>query len=150
MSALYSSIGAPSAGPRLISTNLCDCLDQTLTYECTVMGDFAGATVWTGTALNCPRGDIYLSHWDFSDQYGMNSSCNCTNGAIVAESLSVQDNLYTSQLNVTVSHNVAQKTIVCTYIDFTDNNITMSRFSTQISGIARATIHVCTLCCSTD
>jgi hypothetical protein len=111
------------------------------------MGDFAGATVWTGTALNyCPGGEIYLSHWDFTDQYGMISSCN--NGAIVAESLSVQDNLYTSQLNVTVTHNVAGKTIVCTYIDFTDN--IMSQFSTQISGIVRATIHVCTLCSSTD
>jgi hypothetical protein len=145
MSALYSSIGVPLAGLRLISTNLCHCPDQTLTYECTVMGDRAGATIWTGAALDCPGDEIFLSHWHFTDPYGIIGSCN--NGATVARSLSVHDNLYTSQLNVTVTHNVAGKTIVCTYIDGTD--IT-SQFSTQISGIVRAAVHACTLCSSTD
>jgi hypothetical protein len=55
----------------------------------------------------------------------------------VAQSLSVQDNLYTSQLNITVTHNVAGKTIICFYDgmgDGTDSNA--SQFSTQIPGTA--------------
>lgn len=133
MSPSLSPTGVPLVGLRLVSTSIYDCLDWTLTYECTVMGGLGGATVWTGTALYCP---IFLSHWYFTDSGGISGSCN--NGATVAQSLSVQDNLYTSQLNVIVTHDVAGKTIMCT-----DSNA--SQFSTQIPGIIRAVIHVCTL-----
>ena len=135
MSASLSPTGVPLVGLRLVSTRIYDCLDWTLTYECTVMGGLGEATVWTGTALYC---SIFLSHWYFTDSDGISGSCN--NGATVAQSLSVQDNLYTSQLSVTVTHDVAGKTIMCIY-----NNGNVSQFSTQIPGIIRAVIHVCTL-----
>ena len=117
-----------------MSTNPCNCLNQTLIYECTVIGDHGGATVWTGTALNCPSDEIILLHRRFTQSDGATRSCN--NGATVAQSLSVQDNLYTSQLNVTIVPNVAGKSIMCFYDgmgDGTDSNA--SQFSTQIPGI---------------
>ncbi len=95
------------------------------------MGDRGGFTVWTGTALNCPGGEIVLPHRRFTEQGGIARSCN--NGATVAQTLFVQDNLYISQLNVIVTHSVAQKTIVCIYIDGTADNA--SPFSTSIQGI---------------
>ena len=119
-----------------MSTNPCNCLDQTLTYECTVIGDPGGATIWTGTALNCPSDEIVLLHRRFTESDGAIRSCN--NGTTVAQGFSVQDNLYTSQLNVTIVPNVARKSIMCLYDGGTSSNA--SQFSTQIPGITR----VCT------
>ncbi len=149
MSASYSSIGVPLAGLRLVSISQCDCLDQTLIYECTVTGDPEGATVWTGTVLNCPSDELVLLHRRFTEPDG--AIRNCNSGATVAQSLYIQGSLYTSQLNITVTHNVAGKTIMCFYDSMgggTDSNA--SQFSTQIPGIIRTAIHVCTLCNSTD
>ena len=124
-------------GRLTLTSSECDCLDWTLTYECTIMGGhgLGGATVWTGTALNCPSDEIVLLHQRFTDPGGAIRSCN--NGATVAQSLSVQDNrFYTSQLNITIVPNVTGKSIMCFYDgmgDGTDSNA--SHFSTQIPGI---------------
>jgi hypothetical protein len=116
-----------------VSTSQCDCLDQTLTYECTVTGDLGGATVWAGTVLNCPSDEIVLLHRHFTEPDGAIRSCN--SGATVAQSLSIQDNLYSSQLNVTVTHNVAGKTIMCFYDGMGDGTYSnASQFSTRIPG----------------
>lgn len=45
----------------------------------------------------------------------------CNNGDIVGQSLGVQGNNYTSQLNVTITPDTAGKTIICAYDDFTEN-----------------------------
>ena len=76
----------------------------------------AGFTIWTGTAFNCSASDyaILLLHNRFSSKGDHGS---CSNGAIVARSLSVEDNNYTSQLNVTVTPDTAGKTIECLYDD---------------------------------
>ena len=83
------------------------------------MGGPGQATVWTGTALNCvsKSNEITLSHGRFLSAAG-----ECNNGAIVVRGISVQNNLYTSKLNVTVTPDIAGKTIMC----FHDNeyNIT--------------------------
>ena len=92
----------------LALTSGCVCPGDTLTYECTVEG--YGVTIWTGTALDCPY-HIALRHSQFSSTYGVFATCN--NGAIVARSLSVEGNNYTSQLNVTFNSNTAGKTIMC-------------------------------------
>ena len=99
------------------------------------MGDPGGATVWTGTALNCPSNEITLLHQRFTDPGGIIRSCN--NGATVVQSLSVQDNLYASQLNITVTHNIPGKTIACAYDSMT-NSIAYnpSWFSTHIPDTA--------------
>ena len=123
-----------------MSISMRDCLQWTLTYECTVTGGLEGATVWTGTALDCLSDEIVLLHQ--GSIYAFSRYCN--NGTIMAQSLSVQDNLYTSQLSVTVTYDVAGKMIMCIYTNNgTDSNA--SQFSTQIPGIIRAVTHVCTL-----
>ena len=122
--------GAPSLGLRLVSTSTYNCLDWTLTYECTVTGGLGGGAVWTGTAINCPNDEtIFLDYWYFTDTDEIFRICNGT----IVQSLSVQDNLYTSQLSVTVTHDAAGKMIMCFY-DGTDSTST-SQFSTQIPGI---------------
>ena len=112
-SLIYESItfpytGVPLVGLRLVSISMHDCLDWTLIYECTVMGRPGGTIVWTGTAPNCPSDEISLDNWYFTDAEVIFESCNETT---VLNNYSVQDNLYTSQLDVTVTHDVAGKTV---------------------------------------
>ena len=99
------------------------------------MGSPFGATVWTGSVLNCPSDEIVLLHSRFTGPGGTIRSCN--NGATVAQSLYVQDNLYTSQLNITVTRDIPGKTITmtCAYDDIM-GAVHTSQFSTQILGIA--------------
>ena len=89
----------------------CVCPGDILTYECTVMGGYS--TVWI-----CPECEIILLHTRFKSANGTTISCN--NGAIVGQSLGVQGNNYTSQLNVTITAETAGKTIMC----IRDNGIT--------------------------
>ena len=77
----------------------------------------AGPTIWTGTAFNCSASDyaIILLHSRFSSTKGDYGSC--SNGAIVGQSLGVEGNNYTSQLSVTVTPDIAGKTVECLYDD---------------------------------
>ena len=96
-----------------------------MTYECTVEGGPGGATVWTGSALNCPSDNgLYLSHEHFTKPGGTTTSCD--NGSTVAQSLYVQNNFYISQLNITVTHDTAGQTIQCGYYTMGDNYTTLS------------------------
>ena len=108
-----------------VLTSGCACPGDTLTYECTVVDRYSTqVTIWTGSALNC---EIKLFHQRFTSANGTFRVCN--NGAIVAQSLSVEGNIYTSQLNVTVTPDTAGKTIMCLY----DNRrSTAIQFSTVI------------------
>ena len=86
----------------------------------------AGFTIWTGTAFNCSggRNEIILCHSRFASAKGINRLCN--HGAIVAKVLSVEANNYTSQLNVTVTPDMAGKTITCLYFNGTTDIIHLS------------------------
>ena len=86
----------------------CVCPGDTLTYECTTMGT---DTAWFGTAFNCLGGhSILLRHSTFLDRRAYGS---CNDGSIVARGISIEGNHYTSQLNVTVTPDIAGTTIVC-------------------------------------
>ena len=92
------------------------CPGDLLTYECNATGGSnIGATIWTGTAFNCPSSgnEIILLHVHINRTY----MYTCNNGAIVARSLSVEGNNYTSQLNVTITPDTAGKTIKCVHDD---------------------------------
>ena len=93
----------------------CVCPGDISTYECVTMG--AGLTIWTGTAFNCSSSsnEILLFHSRFSSTKGTYGSCN--DGSIVGRSLFVEGNNYTSLLNVTVTPNIAGKTVECFYDD---------------------------------
>ena len=122
----------------MIKRNICVCPRDTLTYECTAIGIPGGATVWTGTALSsCPSGEIVLLHSHFTSSGGISRSCD---GARVAQSLFVQDNLYTLRLNITVLHNTEGETITCLYDAMTgDSSSDMIQVSTQIPGMVALT-----------
>lgn len=77
------------------------------------MGTIIGNTVWTGTAFSCNDGsnEIALLHSRYASSNGAVGVCN--NGVIVARSLRVEDGYYTSQLNVSVTADIAGKTVVC-------------------------------------
>ena len=102
---IYSDVAAL----QVMKPSGCVCPGDTLTYTCTVTGGFGGVTVWTGTAFDC--NEIALLHSRFSSAYGIYGTCN--NGAIVARSISMEGNSYTSQLNVTVTPDTAGKTVTC-------------------------------------
>ena len=137
--------GAPLAGLSLVSTSECDCLNQTLTYECTVMGGPGGATVWIGSVLNCLSNEIVLLHRQFTDPGGTIRTCG--NGATVAQSLFLQNNLYTSQFSITITQNVGGKMITCIYDGMGDSTVNHSQFSTQIQGTIRADMYPCVHVC---
>jgi hypothetical protein len=112
--------------------NDCVCPGDKLTYRCTVQGSAVGATIWNGTAFSgCQQNEIFLQHWQYTPTGGPASICN--NGAIVGQSLGVQGNNYTSQLNVTITPETAGKTIMCVYDDLIGNQPTI-KFSTIIPG----------------
>ena len=103
------------------------CAGDTLTYKYTVVGGIlGGATVWKGTAFDCPLNEIALLHSRFTSANGTFGVCN--NGAIVARSLPVEGNntTYTSQLNVTVTSDIAGETIMCVHDNISSNIIQLS------------------------
>jgi hypothetical protein len=113
--------------------NECVCPGDKLTYTCTVQGSDTGATIWTGTAFlgGCQQNEILLLHRQFMSTGGSTRTCN--NGAIVGQSLGVQGNSYTSQLNVTITPETAGKTIMCAYDALTsDQTQNMIKFSTVV------------------
>ena len=92
------------------------CPGDLLTYECIATGGSnTGATIWTGTAFNCPssENEITLLHVYINRTY----MYTCNDGTIVARMLSVEGNSYTSQLNITVTPATAGKTIECIHYD---------------------------------
>ena len=82
-----------------------------------------GTTIWTGSAFDCFSNEIPLRHSQFSHT-GTSGSCN--NGAIVVRSLFVEGNNYTSQLNVTLTPDIAGKTIICVHDDSRGTNYLFS------------------------
>ena len=94
----------------MIPRSQCTCTGHVLTYECTVTG--SGSTVWKGSAFECTSGEIVLQH-NLFDQ--MMAAGVCNDGLFSAYGIRVDNNSYTSQLNITVSHSAAGKTIECAY-----------------------------------
>lgn len=70
-----------------------------------------GSTVWGGTAVPRECGDRILRHSQFSE--GVIISC--PDGSIVAESLSDDNDCYTSQLTVTIRPEINGTSITCKY-----------------------------------
>lgn len=87
------------------------CPGDALMYTCTIIG--GGSTIWSGTAFDCESksDEIILRH----SQFVSGTSGNCNNGAITARSLGRADTCYSSQLNLTFSSALNNKTIQCAY-----------------------------------
>ena len=96
---------------REVTSSNCSCLGDTLTFECTVMGELG--TVWSGSAFNCANSEneIFL----LKNSLGLpNNIKTCNNGAISGQVTRSEDGFYISQLSVIISPNLIGKTINCT------------------------------------
>lgn len=99
---------------RKVTTSDCACPGDDQIYECTVVGDLDGITVWRGTAFNCEVGtEISLLHGQFVLEEGTFGNCN--GGAIRGRSLRIENNRYISQFIVTLSSDMNGETIECVY-----------------------------------
>lgn len=123
---------------HVLSGYKCVCSGENLIYNCSVHDNAHGATVWNGTAFSgC---EILLPHRHFTPTGDPIGTCN--NGDIVEQSLGVQGNNYTSQLNVTITLGIAGKTITCAYDALTtDPTNDMIHFSTIVPGTHKIILH---------
>ena len=90
------------------------CRGDVLVFECCVTG--GDSTVWKGTLFDCPyrSNEIQFPHNEFNSFTIQTAACSNGSVYIVGRSLSVQDNLYTSQLNVTFNYTCSKTgTIEC-------------------------------------
>ena len=97
---------------ELISSSGCSCPGDQLTFDCLV--EDGVATVWQGSAFDCNHEGpnmIILRHSQFSQQPPAGGECN--DGRIVAQSIGVFNGTFMSQLNVTVTEDMNNKTIKC-------------------------------------
>ena len=103
----------------------CICQGYNATFECSVVGP--GSTVWRGSGFrDCTNNRITLFHSQFTG--GTVGICN--DGAIVGRSIGVENDCYTSQLNVFVSSDVIGTSVFCSYDDglneFDRGNLTVT------------------------
>ena len=104
----------------------CTCPGSMLIYNCTVVG--TGTTIWQGTAFTCPAEGIILRHDRFTG--GVAGDCNSGSIAITGRSLGVENNCYASQLVVTVSSALHNKTVECVHnSNDGSNSIGLSRLT---------------------
>ena len=119
--------------------NKCVCPGDKLIYRCTVQGNINGATIWTGTAFSgCQQNEILLQHSLFTSTGGSTGTCN--NRDIVGQSLGVQGNNYTSQLNITITQDTAGKIIACAYDTLTSDQTQDRIKSTTVSGTTNSSV----------
>ena len=101
----------------------CTCPGYNTTYECTTVG--GTATVWQGSVFKCPssQDSISLIHSRSSNIK------TCNGAAISGQIIRVEDNCYTSQLNVNVSSDMIEESIECAHDNGTQSligNISLS------------------------
>ena len=117
----------------------CACASETLKFTCTIVG--SGVTQWDGTAFDCSdnTNEILLLHSDFRN--GTDGRCN--GGQITGRSLSVKNNSYTSQLSVSTSASLNNKSIRCIRNEANQMVFIGETVLTVISGKKLDTMHAC-------
>ena len=109
------------SGLQLLSDVGCHCPGESLTYECTVLGESDGTTVWTGSAFNCTSRQISLFHSRYGSTEGTYGECDDIVGQSVRVNANPIDNhsagYYVSQLTVPIRSDIAGRTIECFYHD---------------------------------
>ena len=100
-------------------SNICNCIGDTLTFECTVMT--GRGTIWRGSAFNCAStgNEIIL----LNSSVGVQT---CNSGIITGQVIKHQRNNYTSQLNVVFSSDLIGRSIECA----SDNGSQIAVFNT--------------------
>ena len=120
-------IGRASRSSLTLKTNcICPGYNQTLA-ECTVKGGPGDVTVWKGSAFDCThsRNEIVLIHSLFGSDIESSTVAagECNNSSIQAQSMRVEGNYYTSQLNITVNADMIGKTVECVHDNTSTENL---------------------------
>ena len=128
---MYMYVVRIFAANSVIGNADCTCPEDILVLTCIVDGGVI--TLWRGTAFSCPttNNEILLRHTLIASR---TASGACNNGAIVGRGLGEEDNVYTSQLNVTVSSDLNSQTIECAYDDGIRTNVVFTTVITVLSG----------------
>jgi hypothetical protein len=111
------------SGGGLVQLNDCTCLGYTQTFECNVCG--LGSTIWSGTFFDCEDG-IELRHSRYNGMDPGNRGPpreECNQGEILAKSIGVFDECYTSHLIVTIGEEMINGTIECIHDNFKERTI---------------------------
>ena len=116
----------------------CICPGSDLTYECTIMDETAigvvTSTVWTGTAFDCPETEDEITLPNIIRRFPSTTSLGCNDGAIRGRGIKVEENRYTSQVNVTVDSYMDGKTVECYRgSDISQQKTLISNFSITVT-----------------
>ena len=76
------------------------------------MSDLVGATVWTGTAFDCPETENQLTFVHIRDRF-TDTYKGCNGGAIRGRGLRIEENGYTSQVNIRVDRCMDGRSVEC-------------------------------------
>ena len=102
---IYAGFGARN---ELTATADCVCPSRNFTYECSVVG--GRFTVWRGSVISAGC-EVTLFHSEFGVPGAARGVCN--NGAVVGYNTGVENDCYTSQLDVLVSPGLNGRTVEC-------------------------------------
>ena len=124
--------------------NQCTCLGFSQTYECTIAAE-GGSTIWKGTAIDCPEigNEIFLGHssQEFTQIRG------CFSRPITAYGVRIEENCYTSRLNITtLDLNMNNESVQCIYSNGTSTVVGTAyiEISTGTHTHAHTHTHTCT------
>ena len=103
----------------------CTCPGHELVFECTFQGGIT--TTWQGTIFDaCTDNHIDLRHSQFNSNGTQNRSINCSDtGMIFSQPISSPNHEYHSQLSLTYSQQLNNKTVDCVNND-TEGNMKLS------------------------
>ena len=127
----YNCAGSHTRNELVPLMQQCSCVGFQLTYECIVTGE-VGATVWRGSIFQCPSTNnaITLRHSAFTQ------TRSCNEGAISGYGAKSQNNCcYTSQINITTSPLMNNKTVECAYNNGSTTTVIGTSVVIVISGI---------------
>ena len=134
MLALYYCISLTSAKfNNLLHCGNCLCPEGVLVFSCRINGGVA--TVWKGNIFNCSGNgnNVTLNHSLFDN--GVPEPRTCNNGNIVTYNIDVTNNIYTSQLNITVSPKMHKGKVECIQHRFDSTPVLVGAYTLILNAI---------------
>ena len=119
--------GCATGTNALIAINGCTCEGYDQVYECRITG--SGATVWRGSAFDCPATGNEISFLHSSPD----TDKTCNDGAISGHIIQAENGAYVLQLTVSVSAEMIGTTINC----FHDSGGTQNQIGSSLIALTR-------------
>ena len=110
-----------------------NCIHPEAILVCVCSVSDGAATVWKGSIFNCPSNgnQIVLRHSSFENKLTVTRACN--DGAVVAYSTDVMGNIYSSQLNITVSPEMHNGTVECIQDLLNATSVTVGTYTLRLA-----------------